>query len=49
MPASCDVIVFFPIYGKFGVIRKLDSGCIVCQSNMFIISNLLPNKNWKQN
>ena len=34
--ANCDVIVTFPIYGQFGVIRKLDSGRIVCKSYMFI-------------
>ena len=26
-----DVIPIFPIYGQFWVIRKLDSGCIVCK------------------
>ena len=26
MSASCDVIVIFLIYGKFGAIRKPDSG-----------------------
>ena len=30
MSKNCDVIVIFPIYGQFGAIGKLDSGCIVC-------------------
>ena len=36
MPANCDVIVIFPIYGQFGTIRKPDSGCIVCKPYIFI-------------
>ena len=31
MSAHCDVMVIFPIYGQFGAIWKLDSGCIVCK------------------
>ena len=27
----CDVIVIFFIYGQFGAIWKLDSGCMVCK------------------
>ena len=49
MSASCDVFVIFPIYGQFGAIRKLDSGRIVCKTYIFIESNLLSYKNWKQN
>ena len=30
MSANCDAIAIFLIYGQFGVIRKLDSGHIVC-------------------
>ena len=30
--ANCNVIVIFPIYGKFGAIWKPDSGCIVCKT-----------------
>ena len=26
IPANCNFIVIFPIYGQFGAIRKLDSG-----------------------
>ena len=48
MSASCDVIVIFPIYGQFGAIQKLDSGRIVCKTYIFIESNLLSYKNWKQ-
>ena len=40
MLASCDVI---------GAIWKLDSGCIVCKTYIFINSNLLSYRNWKQN
>ena len=32
MSANCDVIVIFPIYGKFGAIWKPDSGGIVCKT-----------------
>ena len=28
MSENFDVIVIFPIYGQFGAIRDLDSGCI---------------------
>ena len=44
-PANGDVIVIFPIYGQFGAIRKLDSGCIVCKTYIFINSNFLSYKN----
>ena len=49
MSKSRDVIVIFPIYGQFGATQKLDSGCIVCKTYIFIDSNLLSFKNWKQN
>ena len=49
MSENCDVIVIFPIYGQFGAIRKPDSGRIVCKTYIFINSNLLSYKNWKQN
>ena len=32
VPANCDVIVIFPIYGPFGAIRKQDSGRKVCKT-----------------
>ena len=44
-----DVIVIFPIYGRFGAIRMPDSGRIVCKTYVFINSNLLSYKNLKQN
>ena len=44
MSVTCDVIVFFPIYGQFGAIRKPDSGRIACKIYIFIISNLLSYK-----
>ena len=48
MLENCDVIIIFPIYDQFGAIRKPDSGRIVCKTYVFINSNLLPHKNWKQ-
>ena len=45
MSAYCDVIVIFLIYGQIGAIRKLDSGCTVCKTYIFINSNLLSYKN----
>ena len=41
---NCDVIVIFPVYDKFGTIRKPDYGCIVCKNLIFIKSNLLSYK-----
>ena len=49
MPTNCDVIVIFPIYGQSGAICKPDSGDIVCKTYIFIKSNLLSYRNWKQN
>ena len=45
MSANCDAIIIFPIYGLFEVIRKPDSGRIVCKTHIFINSNLLSYKN----
>ena len=39
MSANCDVILFFPIYDQFWVIRNPDSGRIVCKIYTFINSN----------
>ena len=47
MSENCDVIVIFLIYGKSGAFQKPDSGCIVCKIYIFINSNLLSNKNYK--
>ena len=49
LSANYEVIVIFPIYGQFGAVRKPDSGRIACKTYIFINSNLLSNKNWKQN
>ena len=49
MSENCDVIVIFSIYGQFGAIRKQDSGRRVSKTYVFIDSNLLSYKNWKQN
>ena len=48
MLENFDVIVIFWIYGQFAAIRKPDSGRIVCKTYIFIKSNLLSYKNWKQ-
>ena len=39
----------FLIYGLFGAVWKPDSGRIICKTYIFINSNLLSYKNWKQN
>ena len=49
MSKNCGVIAIFWIYGKFGAIRKSDSGRIICKTYIFIKSNLLSYKNWKHN
>ena len=43
MSENCDVIVIFPIYGQFSVIRKPYSGCIVYKTyiNLPFISQKL--------
>ena len=45
MSGSCDIIAIFRIYDQFGAIRKPDSGCIVCETYVFINNNLLSYKN----
>ena len=49
MSENCYAIANFPTYDQFGAIRKRDSGHIVCKTYVFIKSNLLSYKNWKQN
>ena len=44
MSANCEIMVIFQI----GAIRKLDSERIVSKTYIFINSNLLSYKNWKQ-
>ena len=44
-----DVIVIFPIYSRFIAIPKPDLWPMVCKIYIFINSNLLFYKNWKQN
>ena len=46
---NCDVINIFPICGQFGAMWNADSGHIVHKNYIFINSNLLSYKNWKQN
>ena len=45
---SCDVFVIFPIYRQLGAVWKTDSGRMVCKTYIFINSNILSYKNWKQ-
>ena len=49
MKESFGVIAIFQIYSQFGAIRKPDSRRVVCKTYIFINSNLLSYKNWKQN
>ena len=49
MVANCDVIVIFRNYGQFAAIRKPDSKRLVFKPYIFINSNLLSYKIWKQN
>ena len=44
MSENYDVIVYFPIHGQSGAIWKLDSGCIVCKTYIFINTNLSSSK-----
>ena len=46
---NCDLIVIFLMSGQFGATQKPDSGRMVCKTYVFINSNLLSYKNWKQN
>ena len=47
VPANCDVT--FLIYGQFAAIWEPGSKRMVYKTYIFINSNLLPYKNWKQN
>ena len=47
--ASCNVIGIFPIYDQSEPIRKPDSRRMVCKTYIFINSNFLSYKSWKQN
>ena len=48
MSENFDAIVIFKIYVEFGAIRKPDSEHIVFKIYIFINSNLLCHKKWKQ-
>ena len=48
-PESYDFIVVFPIYGQFRVISKPGFGGIVFKVYIYIKSDLLSYKDWKQN
>ena len=48
MSENFDAIVIFQIYVEFGAIRKPDSEHIVFKIYIFINSNLLCHKKWKQ-
>ena len=47
MSGNSEVIVIFPIFGQFGVIRTPDSRHIVCKTYNSIESNLLFYKKMK--
>ena len=49
MSKDSNVIAFFLIYQKFAAIRKPDSGHMVYKSYIFINSNLLSYRTFKQN
>ena len=49
MSENYDFIVIFPIFDLFRAMRKPDSERIVCKTYVFINSNPLSYKNWKQN
>ena len=49
MSGNCGIIVIFLIYVQFRAIRKLDSESIVFKTYIFINSNFLSYKIWKQN
>ena len=49
MLENCDIIAIFPNYSQLGAIRELDSKQVVYETYIFINSNLLSYKNWKQN
>ena len=45
MSRNCGVVVTFPISGQFGGIQKADSRGVVCETSIFINSNLFSYKN----
>ena len=47
MSANYDAIVIFPIYGKFGVIQKPNSGRIVCKLKLSLIATFYFQKTQK--
>ena len=49
MSENYDFIVIFPIFDLFRAMRKPDSERIVSKTYVFINSNPLSYKNWKQN
>ena len=46
---NCDDIVIFPIYGQIAAVPMPDPGHMVYKTYIFINSNLLFYKTWKQN
>ena len=45
MSQNCNAIVIFPTYDQLGAMWKPDSGHTVCNTYIFINSNLLSYKN----
>ena len=48
MLGICGVIAYFLINSQFRAIQKPNSRHIACATHIFINSNLLSYKNWKQ-
>ena len=44
MPEDCDVISIISIYRQFRAIQKPDCRCMVCETYIFINSNVIFNK-----
>ena len=49
MSANRNAIVFIPIYGQFAAVGRPESGRLVYKIYIFINSNLLSYRTWKQN
>ena len=49
MSPNFDAIIILWIFTQFGPILKLDFGRMICKTYVFINSNFLSYKNWKQN
>ena len=46
---NSGIIIIFPLKVHFGAIRKSESGCMICKTNISISSSFLSYQNWNQN